>query len=405
LELDDTGVIIFYDEYHPYGTTAYQAMNASIGAVSKRYRFTSKERDEESGLYYHSARYYIPWLARWSAVDPRQADYATLSSYNYCLNNPVSFTDPDGNAAVYVPKGTSKDTTALATLTPAPNHTLPTNDPPPPAGSDTLVNPTQSSGSGTAATGSSTGQGATSVNENVNYIAPPLAEVVVHGKKMSWLEMLARKAERAANKAVDWVKDNAREIIDYVPFLGPAVTIFEGIKEGNLKKALLGTAGLVLDAAGGTILRYAGKAAKGAIKLLSKADEIVEGTGKKTLGTLGTVAARKLDDVLEFADYNQARNAALEWLEARGFKAEQKNLSKMALDPNSGQAIGMTDKTGKIGFRVEYGKVEIEKGVWEMRAHINVFDHTAIKGMQKGPHLLFPGDQSTVDRIIKRFNK
>ena len=28
LELDDTGEIISYEEYHPYGTTSYQAMNA-----------------------------------------------------------------------------------------------------------------------------------------------------------------------------------------------------------------------------------------------------------------------------------------------------------------------------------------------------------------------------------------
>ncbi len=70
LELDETGAIISYEEYHPYGTTSYQAMNANIKAVAKRYRNTGKERDEESGLYYHGARYYVPWLARWTAVDP-----------------------------------------------------------------------------------------------------------------------------------------------------------------------------------------------------------------------------------------------------------------------------------------------------------------------------------------------
>ena len=58
LELDETGDVISYEEYHPYGTTSYQAMNANIHAVAKRYRYTGKERDEESGLYYHGARYY-----------------------------------------------------------------------------------------------------------------------------------------------------------------------------------------------------------------------------------------------------------------------------------------------------------------------------------------------------------
>ncbi len=79
LELDEDGEIISYEEYHPYGTTSYQAMNASINAVAKRYRYTGKERDEESGLYYHGTRYYIPWLARWSASDPLESKYAGMS--------------------------------------------------------------------------------------------------------------------------------------------------------------------------------------------------------------------------------------------------------------------------------------------------------------------------------------
>ena len=96
LELDGTGAIISYEEYHPYGTTSYQAMNATIHAVAKRYRYTGKERDEESGLYYHGARYYIPWLCRWSAVDPLESDYAGMSPYNYSFNNPVVWNDLSG---------------------------------------------------------------------------------------------------------------------------------------------------------------------------------------------------------------------------------------------------------------------------------------------------------------------
>ena len=65
LELDENAEVISYEEYHPYGTTAYQASNSAINAVAKRYRYTGKERDDESGLYYHGARYYIPWLCRW----------------------------------------------------------------------------------------------------------------------------------------------------------------------------------------------------------------------------------------------------------------------------------------------------------------------------------------------------
>jgi RHS repeat-associated protein len=98
LELDEFADIISYEEYHPYGTTAYQATNSAINAVSKRYRYTGKERDEESGLYYHGARYYIPWLARWTACDPLESKYAGMSPYNYSFNNPVIFNDPSGNS-------------------------------------------------------------------------------------------------------------------------------------------------------------------------------------------------------------------------------------------------------------------------------------------------------------------
>ena len=96
LELDENANIISYEEYHPYGTTAYQASNSSINALAKRYRYTGKERDEETGLYYHGARYYIPWLGRWTASDPLEAKYAPLCTYNYCENNPVMLVDPSG---------------------------------------------------------------------------------------------------------------------------------------------------------------------------------------------------------------------------------------------------------------------------------------------------------------------
>jgi RHS repeat-associated protein len=72
LEVDgsDNASVISYEEYHPYGTTAYQARNAAIRSAAKRYRFTGMERDEESGLEYHGARYYAPWLGRWLSCDP-----------------------------------------------------------------------------------------------------------------------------------------------------------------------------------------------------------------------------------------------------------------------------------------------------------------------------------------------
>lgn len=89
LELDDSADVISYEEYHPYGTTAYQAKNAAIKAVAKRYRYTGMERDEETGLEYHSARYYLPWLGRWLSADP--IGIGGINFYQYAKDTPVNF--------------------------------------------------------------------------------------------------------------------------------------------------------------------------------------------------------------------------------------------------------------------------------------------------------------------------
>ncbi|MFN3533304.1 MAG: toxin TcdB middle/C-terminal domain-containing protein [Candidatus Brocadia sp.] len=95
LELDATAQVISYEEYHPYGTTAYQAKNAAIKSAAKRYRYTGMERDEEGGLYYHGARYCAPWLGWWISADPKQlSDGVNLFDYAKC--NPTMFFDETG---------------------------------------------------------------------------------------------------------------------------------------------------------------------------------------------------------------------------------------------------------------------------------------------------------------------
>jgi RHS repeat-associated protein len=95
LELDDAANIISYEEYHPYGTTSYQAMNAALLAAAKRYRYTGMERDEESGFSYHHARYYAPWLGRWTAPDPSGIKDSS-NVYAYVTNNPILYFDSNG---------------------------------------------------------------------------------------------------------------------------------------------------------------------------------------------------------------------------------------------------------------------------------------------------------------------
>ncbi|PRQ09960.1 RHS repeat domain-containing protein [Enhygromyxa salina] len=94
-EVDGAGAVISYEEYHPYGTSAYRAVNASIDVSAKRYRYTGMERDDETGLAYHSARYYASWLGRWIAGDPIGLQ-GGLNRYGYVGGNPVSSVDRNG---------------------------------------------------------------------------------------------------------------------------------------------------------------------------------------------------------------------------------------------------------------------------------------------------------------------
>lgn len=94
LELDDQAQIISYEEYTPYGSSSYQAVRSQT-ETPRRYRYTGKERDEESGLYYHGARYYAAWVGRWASCDPAgMVDGPNL--YQYISSNPIRFSDPTG---------------------------------------------------------------------------------------------------------------------------------------------------------------------------------------------------------------------------------------------------------------------------------------------------------------------
>ena len=96
LETDGAGAVISYEEFHPFGTTAYSATLSSLSASAKRYKYCGKERDEESGLYYYGARYYCSWLGRFVSVDPLIDNYPQLTPYNYCNGDPIGDIDLDG---------------------------------------------------------------------------------------------------------------------------------------------------------------------------------------------------------------------------------------------------------------------------------------------------------------------
>jgi RHS repeat-associated protein len=98
-EVTETGLVIGWEEYHPFGTTAVWSFDSTREVSGKRYRYTGMERDDETGLGYHSARYYAGWLGRWVACDPiGVAD--GLNVYAYVGGRPVGSRDGTGLAGV-----------------------------------------------------------------------------------------------------------------------------------------------------------------------------------------------------------------------------------------------------------------------------------------------------------------
>ncbi len=107
----------------------------------------------------------------------------------------------------------------------------------------------------------------------------------------------------------------------------------------------------------------------------------------------GKRAANASSTVLHFSDFEKARNAALQWLEKRGFRADEAVLAKMSRDPNHGRPIGRVSEHD-VGFRVEFDP--------RTGGHINVW-----AGKEKGPHFTFPTPrgQETVNQIVKRYGR
>jgi RHS repeat-associated protein len=95
VETDEAGTVVGYEVFHPFGTTAYEATAKNLGPGARRYRYTGMERDDESGLGYHGARFYAPWLGRWTAPD-EHPDQLDGNRYAYVKNNPLAYRDPNG---------------------------------------------------------------------------------------------------------------------------------------------------------------------------------------------------------------------------------------------------------------------------------------------------------------------
>ncbi len=85
--------------YYPYGK-----VNDNDGPFNSRYKFTGKELDDSTDLYFYEARYYDPNLGRFIQSDsivPDPFNPQDLNRYSYVRNNPIIYTDPSGSFPDY----------------------------------------------------------------------------------------------------------------------------------------------------------------------------------------------------------------------------------------------------------------------------------------------------------------
>jgi RHS repeat-associated protein len=116
---DEEGELYEHAQYFPFG----EQWVLQQGSQDLPYLFTSKELDEETGLYYFGARYYDPRTSVWQSPDPALPEYlalqvqppsaplegvarpVNLALYSYCHLRPLIMRDPDGRDPVRIVPG------------------------------------------------------------------------------------------------------------------------------------------------------------------------------------------------------------------------------------------------------------------------------------------------------------
>jgi RHS repeat-associated protein len=102
ITFNQNGQIIQEDAFYPFGMKMNGLCYETGEDYKNKYLYNGKELQDDFGLdwYDYGARFYDPESGRWWSMDPLVEQYRRWSPYNYCLDNPIRFIDPDGNEIV-----------------------------------------------------------------------------------------------------------------------------------------------------------------------------------------------------------------------------------------------------------------------------------------------------------------
>jgi RHS repeat-associated protein len=89
--------ILEENTYYPYGLEQSGLMN-TISSNASPYQYSGKEMLAFNGynMNDYGARYYDAALGRWNVMDELSEKYHSFSCYNFVVNNPMKYIDPDG---------------------------------------------------------------------------------------------------------------------------------------------------------------------------------------------------------------------------------------------------------------------------------------------------------------------